>query len=956
MILVGFLYYAQKQNLQSSFAWVLHTANIEGQLMRLSQSLQLQDQPDAIQQQLRNLRDSIEDNTVQEGRLDQVQKYFDQKVKVQFESTLALDIRQVQMAKLDEQIQTLVSEMLNEETRLMDERESHSRTSIELIDLPIAIGGVLACLLIYLANRVARKDLQDLLEKDRELQKQTYDLSRSRDALELQTNLMNLTLESMADGLLILDDKRNPTHVNHAAREMLGFNASGVSVTGKSLFMMVRRDPTTQRILDEDELPTARAFRGEMVNDMEIQVDIENQKPKIMSFSCRPVYNEQGQIFRTVTVFRDVTKKHQLETELIKAEKAATEAVQMKSRFLANMSHEIRTPMNGVIGMTEILGGTNLDSKQRSYLDLISQSAQSLMTIINDILDFSKIEAGKLDIEKSDFNFSYSIDRTVQLLAHRAHEKSLVLLTHLSPQIPERLSGDIGRIGQVLINLIGNAIKFTEKGKVIVRAELVEQLPKQVRIRFEVEDTGIGVDPKNIDKLFQPFSQADTSTSKRFGGTGLGLSICKTLVELMGGTLGVQSTPGQGSKFWFTLTLDESTQAQQTETKKKTFPPENEILVFDADPDSAQILTDYIASWKLRAKHLKKISELEHLVTNAEDLTEFDLFLVCTYPEQTEVERWLQALQKRVDRPRVTVILDDESLEIQTRYRNMGVSNFLIRPLNQSELYNHLMKMLSEGGNLDHIHKPSESQTRETTTAPKSGRILIAEDNSVNQLIAQALLKELGYTFHTVANGKEVLEALAQSDFDLILMDCQMPEMDGFEATREIRKNISSTLPIVALTANAMKGDEERCREAGMNGYLSKPFRKDQLQAVLQKHMIVKDTSGFDTARLEILKEYKDENGVDLRVSLIQTYLESTPKALKAMENVIETDPEEFQHIAHTVKSSSAAVGGARLAELLETLETKPMTAPERSAMTKTVLNEFQRLKDNLLRYQRELK
>jgi PAS domain S-box-containing protein len=956
LILVGFLYYAQKQNLQSSFAWVLHTANIEGQLMRLSQAIQLQDQNGKIQHQIKTLQASVKDNPLQEARLKSISTLFENRTKYQFESSMSLEFRRLQMAKLDEQVLVLISEMLNEETRLMDERESHSRTSIELIDIPIAFGGLLACFLIYMANRIARKDLQDLLEKDRELQKQTYEISRSRDALEMQTKILNLTLESMADGLIVFDEGRNPVQINRAARELLGFGPGGKTLTNESLYNVKRRDPATNRYLSEDELPSARAFRGEIIKDMELIIESEGLPERVMSFSSSPIQDDENKIFRAVTVFRDITKRHRLEMELINAEKAALETVQMKSQFLANMSHEIRTPMNGIIGMTEILGGTKLDSKQRSYLELIFQSAQSLMTIINDILDFSKIEAGKLDIEQSDFNFSYSIDRTVQLMAHRAHEKSLVLLTHISPQIPEKLNGDAGRIGQVLINLIGNAIKFTDHGKVIVRAELIEQMAQKAKIRFEVEDTGIGLDSSNIEKLFQPFSQADNSTSKKFGGTGLGLSICKQLVELMGGKLGVQSELGHGSKFWFELMLNTAIEPASLESYKKTFPPENEILIFDADPDSAQILTDYIASWKLRARHLKVVSDLEKLVSKAEDLTEYDLFLVSTYPEQQEVEKLLHALQKRVDRPRVTVILDSESLELQARYRNMGVSNFLIRPIEQSGLYNHLMRLLSENGNLEQFQTAASELPEQPLKPAKIGRILIAEDNSVNQLIAQAFLKELGYPFHTVANGKEVLEALEQSEFDLILMDCQMPEMDGFEATREIRKNLSSTLPIVALTANAMKGDEEKCRQAGMNGYLSKPFRKDQLQAILQKHLIANDLSGFDPNRLEMLKEYKDENGVDLRISLIETYLRLTPGTLNEMLNCYQSDPKHFQQIAHTLKSSSAAVGGTRLAEMLEHLETQETTVSQRKEMAMSIQTEFQKLKDHLLRYTKGLK
>ncbi len=957
LVLVGFLYYAQKQNLQSNFQWVTHTANLESELMKLSLSIQLQAPSDSVQTQIENIRDQIRDNPRQTDRLQSLSETYQRKLSVLLDPAFSKDLKQVQISKLDNQALVLINEMVAEEDQLLSTRESHSRSSIDLIDFPIAIGGLFACLLIYMANRITKRDLLDLLEKDRVLQKQASDLSRSKDALEMQTKYLNLTLDAMADGLVIMDGEKKPTHFNRAAREMLGLEnepLESIPFTNK----LTRRDPVTLRELSYDEIPVARVFKGETITDFEVLMENPSSglPARVLSFNSRPVLNEDGKIMSVVTVFRDVTEKRKIQNELIKAERAAMDAVHMKSQFLANMSHEIRTPMNGIIGMAELLSGTKLDLQQKSYLNLISESSQNLLTIINDILDFSKIEAGKLDIEKSDFNFSYSIDRTVQLLAHKAHEKHLVLLTYVSPEIPDRLSGDAGRIGQVLLNLVGNAVKFTEKGKVMVRTDLIEKKDQKVHIRFEVEDTGIGLDAQKIDKLFQPFSQADVSTSRRFGGTGLGLSICKQLVELMGGTMGVESNLGQGSTFWFTLPLDEAESSAASTQRRKNFPPENEILIFDADADSAQILTDYIASWKLRARHLKQVSDLQSLVEGEKDLTEFDLFMVSPYPQQESIERILQSLQKRVDRPRVTLILDDDNLDLQRHYRNLGVDNFLIRPVEQSGLYNHLMKMLSEDGGFDHLHNakiklPTKGADQET----QQRRILIAEDNSVNQLIAQAFLKELGYSFHTVANGKEVLEALDQTDFDLILMDCQMPEMDGFEATKEIRKNISTTLPIVALTANAMKGDEEKCREAGMNGYLSKPFRKDQLKAVIEQYL-KSQASEFDSKRMDMLKGYQDENGQDLRIALIETYLGTTPATLKELNEFVDQDLERFQRAAHSLKSSTAAVGGERLAQIFEYLENQPTTLEQRQQLVAGCEEEFENLKKILLQYSNDLK
>jgi CheY-like chemotaxis protein len=476
------------------------------------------------------------------------------------------------------------------------------------------------------------------------------------------------------------------------------------------------------------------------------------------------------------------------------------------------------------------------------------------------------------------------VDRTVQLLVPKAREKNLTLLSYVNPNIPAMVRGDSGRVGQILVNLISNALKFTTIGKVVVNSSLVRTEDDTIEVKFTVQDSGVGIDSASIQKLFQPFTQADTSTSRKFGGTGLGLSICKQLVDLMGGQIGVESEPGEGSLFWFTVPFD--IPFELAPRQKKTFPLQTDILVFDDDPDSSKIVVDYINSWKIPVTHLKDMSSLKEFAANPEHISQYHLLLMSAGGETTEIENIVRTVQQGPNPPKILIITDHDEAKYLARFENLGVEAFLFRPLQQSSLYKQLIQLLTERDDPDGRESDlDENQKNQQDQTLKKGRILLAEDNSTNQLIAQSFLKELGHSVQTVANGKEALEAMKQSEFDLILMDCQMPEMDGYEATEAIRANISTRIPIIALTANAMKGDEEKCRQAGMNGYLSKPFHKEQLQELLQKYL-PKIHQSFDPGRLEMFRDFKDDNDQDLRKTLIASYLQTTPTSVADMEKI----------------------------------------------------------------------
>lgn len=537
--------------------------------------------------------------------------------------------------------------------------------------------------------------------------------------------------------------------------------------------------------------------------------------------------------------FKEVTKyKLNLEEQrdlLIVASEKALDSSKTKSEFLANMSHEIRTPLNGVIGLTDILSKTQLSDKQRGLVATIKSSGQLLMGIINDILDFSKIEAGKLEIELMDISLRSVVESHAQMLSAKAEEKQLSILTSIDPAIPNVLRGDAGRIGQILANLVGNAIKFTAKGQVVVRAKCIDHKSEKAKVRFSIEDTGVGLTPEQIAKLFQPFQQADGSTSRKFGGTGLGLSICKKLVELMGGEIGVDSQYGQGSCFWFTIEFEVVNSDEfQLPWTDKSF-KDLRFLIVESNLAKRQVLHDYVLSWGMtNGGTADKRDALRILRQESSDLRPYDFVYVGSCGHESENLELSDAILKDPNLLRTKIISchpDASKFELEGTERMV----FYREPFRQSELFDCIMRLV---GHAD-MHASKEETIK---TEMRDGLILLVEDNSVNQMVAMSQLESLGYSCHAVANGIEAIEALTRSEYAVVLMDCQMPEMDGFEATRRIRQlpGPRSSVPIIALTANAMGGDREKCMVAGMDDYLTKPIDLGRLGEVLNQHFTQK--------------------------------------------------------------------------------------------------------------------
>ncbi len=559
-----------------------------------------------------------------------------------------------------------------------------------------------------------------------------------------------------------------------------------------------------------------------------------------------PVFDEKKAIVHFVGVKEDITEHKQALEDLNRAKQDAEAASVAKSQFLANMSHEIRTPMNGVIGMLGLMMDTEMTDEQQDFARTAKVSANSLLSIINDILDFSKIEAGKLELEMLDFNFRDMMEDVMEIMSVHALNKGIELTSYIHPDVPSWVNGDPGRIRQILINLTGNGIKFTGQGAVAVHVELERMDGGTVALLIDVQDNGPGIPADRVDRLFKSFSQVDASTTRKHGGTGLGLAISKQLTELMGGSIGVESQPGKGARFWFTLVLEKRSPPEGANRISPAIIQGKRVLVVDDNPTNRDLFCAYLNTWGCRFDTASSgKTGLEKLHDAATD-TPFDAALVDFMMPGMAGDHLGQAIKKDpAIQSTALIMLTSRGLRGDSqRMKEIGFAGYLTKPVKRQHLFECLVRVLAGSPQAASGLHPSEPMvTRHSIdeARQKERRLLLVEDNVVSQKVALLILKKIGCRADVANNGREAVEALKQVPYDLVLMDQQMPEMDGLEATRAIRASadvINSRVPIIAMTANALKGDRERCLEAGMDDYLSKPVKPDQLKNKLDQWLI----------------------------------------------------------------------------------------------------------------------
>lgn len=773
-------------------------------------------------------------------------------------------------------------------------------------------------------------------------------LELAKEKLEAEEKLRNseqttrAVIENALDAIIRIDEKGTIQSFNPAAEKIFGYQTN--EILNKNISMLMpepyksEHDGYLKKYLDTEVatiLGFTREFKGQHKDGTIFPVDL----------SVSSMYQGEQRFFNGMV--RDISNRKQAEIELEQAHKVAELANKSKGDFLANMSHEIRTPMNAIIGMSSLAMKTELTSKQENYIHKIEISSQALLGLINDILDFSKIEAGKLDMENIDFHLDEVLDHLATLVTLKAQEKGLEVLFRISRNVPRYLIGDPLRLGQVLTNLANNAVKFTEQGEVIVKIRCLNDAPNEAQLEFSVIDTGIGLTQEQVGRLFQSFSQADASTTRKYGGTGLGLTISKKLVELMGGDIRVESEPGKGSSFIFTAIFEkgvdrgESILAVAEELKQK------QALIVDDNEASREILEHALSSLSFNVSSASSGAECIDMVEEADSSKPYDFIIMDWQMPEMNGIRTTEIIKKHPKLehiPKIIMLTAYGREEVAKQAEKAGMDAFLVKPMNTSVLLETIMEVFGKRVEKRKSKKSIQaglSQQLEGIEKIQGARILLAEDNEINQEIAIELLEEIGLVVTIANDGQEAVEHVHQSEFDCVLMDMQMPRMDGYAATRVLREEDKfKDLPIIAMTANAMQGDREKCLEAGMNDYVTKPINPRDLYSVLIKWVpeqspVTSLATPPPAEKVTTDNELPNLPGIDVdgallringnkklyRKMLVKFYQNNINMQSEIQRALDVGDTSLAERLVHTIRGVGGTIGANELAAIAEPIE-----------------------------------